>query len=73
MPQRSQADPARKSTAARPAAHRWLLFIHQLPSEPSNLRVTTWRRLQQLGAIAVKQAVYVLPDTPERRRRKKTG
>jgi hypothetical protein len=26
--------------------------------------VRTWRRLQQLGAVAVKQAVYVLPDTP---------
>ncbi|MBI3050082.1 MAG: chromate resistance protein [Acidobacteria bacterium] len=24
----------------------------------------TWRRLQQLGAIPVKHAVYVLPDTP---------
>lgn len=42
---------------------RWLLLVHQLPSTPSNLRVRTWRRLQQLGAIAVKQAVYVLPDS----------
>jgi hypothetical protein len=46
------------------AARRWLLFIHQLPASPSNLRVSTWRRLQQLGAIPLKQAVYVLPDTP---------
>jgi hypothetical protein len=42
----------------------WLLFVHQLPSSPSNLRVRTWRRLQQLGAMPIKQAVYVLPDTP---------
>jgi hypothetical protein len=42
---------------------RWLLLVHQLPSTPSNLRVRTWRRLQQLGAVAVKQAVYVLPDS----------
>jgi hypothetical protein len=48
-------------------ARRWLLFIHQLPSSPSNLRVRTWRRLQQLGAIPIKQAVYVLPDTPSAR------
>ena len=48
-------------------ARRWLLFVHQLPSNPSNLRVRTWRRLQQLGAIAIKQAVYVLPDTPSAR------
>ena len=49
------------------AARRWLLFVHQLPSSPSNLRVSTWRRLQQLGAIPLKQAVYVLPDTPNTR------
>ena len=35
-----------------------------MPSEPSNLRVRTWRRLQHLGAVAIKQAVYVLPDSP---------
>jgi hypothetical protein len=46
---------------------RWLLLVHQLPATPSNLRVRTWRRLQQLGAIAVKQAVYVLPDSPAAR------
>lgn len=46
------------------AAPRWLLLVHQLPSHPSNLRVRTWRRLQQLGAIPVKQAVYLLPDSP---------
>src|SRR3990172_5077147 len=43
---------------------RWLLFVHQLPSSPSNLRVRTWRRLQDLGAMVIKQAVYVLPDSP---------
>jgi hypothetical protein len=55
--------------AAAPAQkrRRWLLFIHQLPSQPSNLRVTTWRRLQQAGAVALKQAAYALPDTPEAR------
>jgi hypothetical protein len=29
--------------------------------------VQTWRRLQQLGALPVKQTVYVLPDTPAAR------
>ena len=61
-----QADSPPLSTAA-PARRRWLLFIHQLPSHPSNLRVTTWRRLQQIGAIPLKQAVYALPDTSEAR------
>ncbi|MEO5818914.1 MAG: chromate resistance protein ChrB domain-containing protein [Vicinamibacteraceae bacterium] len=41
--------------------------MHQLPTSPSNLRVKTWRRMQQLGAIALKQAVYVLPDSPSAR------
>ena len=58
-------------TTARPkaaaATHRWLLLVHQVPAKPSNLRVRTWRRLQQIGAIAVKQAVYVLPDSPSAR------
>ena len=54
-------------TAPRKSARRWLLLVHQLPSTPSNLRVRTWRRLQQLGAIPVKQAVYVLPDSPSAR------
>ena len=37
--------------------------MHQLPSQPSNSRVWAWRQLQQLGAINIKQAVYVLPDS----------
>ena len=43
------------------------MLVHVLPPHPSNLRVRTWRRLQELGAVAVKQSVYVLPDTAESR------
>ena len=75
---RSTAQPPAKGTATAavgatespsraPKTPRWLLLVHQLPASPSNLRVRTWRRLQQLGAIAVKQAVYVLPDSPAAR------
>ena len=39
------------------------MLVHQLPASPSNLRVRTWRRLQELGAVALKQSVYVLPDS----------
>jgi hypothetical protein len=49
------------------SANRWLMLVHQLPAQPSNLRVRTWRRLQQIGALAVKQAVYVLPDSANAR------
>ena len=66
LPQHSQADRLPATTGAT-TRRRWLLFIHQLPSHPSNLRVTTWRRLQQIGAIPLKQAVYALPDTADAR------
>ncbi len=39
----------------------WLLLIHQLPAKPAYLRVKIWRRLQDIGAIAVKNAVHALP------------
>jgi hypothetical protein len=44
---------------------RWLLLIHQLPTKPAYLRVKVWRRLQGIGAVAVKATVYALPATPE--------
>lgn len=39
----------------------WLLLIHQIPPKPNALRVKIWRRLQQVGAVAIKQSVYVMP------------
>src|SRR5215831_12878927 len=43
----------------------WLLLIHQVPNSPAYLRVKMWRRLQKIGAIAVKNAVYVLPRSEQ--------
>ena len=40
---------------------RWLLLIHQIPAKPDYLRVKIRRRLSQLGAVALKNSVYVLP------------
>jgi hypothetical protein len=65
-PAPASPDPGAPRRSNRPAA-KWLVLVHQLPPSPSNLRVRTWRRLQQLGAVAVKQAVYVLPDSPAAR------
>jgi hypothetical protein len=39
----------------------WILLIHQLPPKPTNLRVRIWRKLQRLGAVSIKNSVYVLP------------
>ena len=44
-----------------PPRDRWLLLIHQIPAKPAYLRVKVWRRLQALGAVPVKNAVYALP------------
>ncbi len=47
-----------------PAA-RWVLLIHQIPPKPDYFRVKVWRRLQRLGAVAIKNSVYVLPRADE--------
>lgn len=39
----------------------WLMLVHQLPAKPAYLRVKVWRRLQALGAVAIKGSVYALP------------
>jgi hypothetical protein len=50
------------TTPLAPAgAHPWLLLIHQVPAKPDYLRVKVWRRLQRLGAAALKKSVWVLP------------
>lgn len=44
-------------------AARWLLLIHQIPPKPNYFRVKVWRRLQRIGAVALKNSVYVLPKS----------
>jgi hypothetical protein len=48
-------------------ASRWLLLIHQIPPKPPYLRVKIWRRLQRLGAVAIKNSVYALPRSDQAR------
>ena len=52
-----------KPRAPEPA--NWLLLLHQLPAKPAYARVKLWRRLQAVGAVAVKNAVYALPAGPQ--------
>ena len=42
-----------------------MLLIHQLPPKPDYFRVKIWRRLQRIGAVAIKNSVYVLPHTEQ--------
>lgn len=46
-------------------AVRWLQLAYKVPSEPSQKRVWVWRRLQNLGAYALQNSVYVLPFSEE--------
>lgn len=46
---------------------KWLLLIHQIPLKPPYLRVKIWRRLQTVGAVPLKNSVYVLPDSEKSR------
>jgi DNA-binding transcriptional regulator PaaX len=39
----------------------WLLLIYRVPSEPSRLRATVWRRIKSLGAIYLQSSVAALP------------
>jgi hypothetical protein len=45
----------------------WLLLIHQIPPKPDYFRVKVRRRLQRLGAVALKNSVYLLPQRAETR------
>ena len=44
---------------------RWLVLIHHLPPKPDYLRVKVRRKLQRIGAVALKNSVYVLPSIDE--------
>src|SRR5206468_12620941 len=45
----------------------WLLLVCRVPGDPSSGRVFVWRKLKQLGAVAVQDAIWVLPATPRTR------
>jgi hypothetical protein len=44
---------------------KWLLLVHQIPPKPDYFRVKVRRRLQRIGAVALKSSVYVLPSREE--------
>ncbi len=46
-------------------SQQWILLIHQIPPKPSYFRVKIWRKLQGIGAVPIKNSVYVLPKTNE--------
>src|SRR5439155_16288561 len=57
--------PLMEGSGSQLRAPRWVLLIHQIPPKPDYFRVKVWRRLQRLGAVAIKDSVYVLPRTDQ--------
>lgn len=43
------------------AASGWLVLVYRVPSEPTRLRATVWRRLKGLGAVYLQNSVAALP------------
>jgi hypothetical protein len=53
-------------TPAREAGNQeWWVLAFNLPAQPAYGRVKVWRRLQDVGAVAFKNALYLLPHTDD--------
>jgi hypothetical protein len=44
---------------------RWLILVHRIPPRPLYLRAKIRQRLAAVGAVAVKNAVYLLPKSAD--------
>lgn len=49
------------------AGSQWLVLVYQFPKGPDSRRVKVWRRLQAIGAVAIKNSAYVLPCNEQSR------
>jgi hypothetical protein len=50
-----------------PSLPPWLVLLYQVPTRSSSVRVRIWRRLQQIGAVQIRQSAYVLPNRDQPR------
>src|SRR5438874_10538263 len=46
-------------------AMRWLTLLRILPPTPTRHRVGVWRKLQRMGAVKLRGAAWILPETTE--------
>ncbi|MGC4091221.1 MAG: chromate resistance protein [Polyangiaceae bacterium] len=60
----SKQSPLRTSESP-PRQARWLLLLPSVPTSEPSARVKVWRQLQAVGAVALKNSVYVLPNREE--------
>jgi hypothetical protein len=65
-------EPAESSGPVVGPCDRWFLLVYRIPSDPTRLRATVWRRLKSLGAVYLQNSAAALPssDGAERALRK---
>jgi DNA-binding transcriptional regulator PaaX len=56
------------SAPESPQPDEWLLLVYRVPSEPSRLRATVWRRIKSLGAIYLQSSAAALPASVQAER-----
>ncbi len=54
-------DATAAETDREPDPDQWLLLVYRVPSEPTRLRATVWRRLKALGAVYLQNSAAALP------------
>ena len=59
----SGAEEPAGSARTDPDPSGWLLLVYRIPSEPTRLRATVWRRLKSLGAVYLQNSAAALPAT----------
>lgn len=62
---RAQLPPMRRAAIATDP--HWLALIVQFPPQAPGVRMATLRTLETLGAAALREGVYLLPDSPDHR------
>jgi hypothetical protein len=62
----SGAEKPAASTHTDPDPAGWLVLVYRIPSDPTRLRATVWRRLKSLGAVYLQNSAAALPasDAP---------
>jgi DNA-binding transcriptional regulator PaaX len=56
------------SAPESPQPEEWLLLVYRVPTEPSRLRATVWRRIKSLGAIYLQSSAAALPASVQAER-----
>lgn len=62
-----ERDTLRMARKDNDPALRWLVLMYQFPKGPDSRRVKVWRRLQSIGAVAIKHSAYALPQNEQSR------